>query len=409
MRWFLFIGASLVTLPALAADFPDPLVLQDGTKTTTKDAWNEKAKPELKELFQKHMYGRYPDVRTKISAKVLHEDNKAFGGIGTLREVELSLGIKDCPPISLLMAIPNDQPKRGVPVFVGMNFSGNHAIVDDPKVRIPLNWTYPNDPGVKNNRATAEGRGKGAKVWPLTQIVKAGYAVVTFHNADVDPDTKEERGGMRPFITPFTDGKTPNDFPATVMCWAWGIHRVIDYVVTQPEFDAKRIAAVGHSRLGKTVLLAAAFDERIALAIPHQAGCGGTAPSRQNDPKAESVKRITTSFPHWFSASFAEYADDTTKLPFDQHTLLALVAPRPVLYSNATEDQWANPKGQFDMLKQATPVYKLLGVDGMMETEFPANGKLIDNRLGYWIRTGKHEMNADDWGVFIKFADKWMK
>lgn len=403
------LGALLMASPLIAADFPDPLVMSDGSKVATKDDWNEKRKPELKELFQKHMYGRYPGVRTKISAKVLHEDEKAFGGIGTLREVELSVGIKDCPPMHLLMAFPNERPKAGLPVFVGMNFSGNHTLTADDKIRIPTAWMYDNGPGVKKNRATEEGRGKAAKVWPLEQIVKAGYGVVTFYSGDVDPDTKDSRGGMRPFITPIPKGPVPDDFPSTIMCWAWGIHRAVDYVVTQPEFNAKRIAAVGHSRLGKTVLVATAFDDRIAVAFPHQAGCGGTAPSRQSNPKAESVKRINTSFPHWFSGSFKDFNDDTAKLPFDQHSLLALCAPRAVLYSNATEDQWANPTGQFEMMKLATPVYKLHGAEGIGATEFPEVGHVLDSRLGYWIREGKHEMNAEDWKVFAGFADKWMK
>lgn len=403
------LGALLVTSPLFAADFPDPLEMANGTKVATKEDWTEKRKPELKELFQKHMYGRYPEVRSKISAKILYEDEKAFGGLGTLREVELSVGIKDCPPMYLLMAFPNERPKAGSPVFVGMNFSGNHTLTYDDKIRIPTVWMYDNGPGVKKNRATEEGRGKAAKVWPLEQIVKAGYGVVTFYSGDIEPDMKDDREGMRPAVLPNPPGGLPPDFTSRVMLWAWGIHRAVDYVVTQPEFNAKRIAAVGHSRLGKTVLLATAFDDRIAVAFPHQAGCGGTAPSRHNDSKAEGVKRINTSFPNWFSGSFKNYNDDPSKLPFDQHSLLALCAPRPVLYSNATEDQWANPTGQFEMMKLATPVYKLLGVDGLGATEIPATGKLLDSRLGYWIRVGKHEMNAEDWKVFTTYADKWMK
>ena len=402
-------GALLVTSPLLAADFPDPLAMSDGSKVASKEDWLDKRKPELKELFQKHMYGRYPEVRAKISAKVLHEDEKAFGGAGTLREVELSVGIKDCPPMYLLMAFPNERPKAGSPLFLGMNFSGNHTLTADDKIRIPTAWMYDNGPGVKKNRATEEGLGKAAKVWPLEQIVKAGYGVVTFYSGDVEPDIKDERTGMRPLVLPYSEGEQASDFTSRVMLWAWGIHRAVDYAVTQPEFNAKRIAAVGHSRLGKTVLLATAFDDRIAVAFPHQAGCGGTAPSRHSDAKAESVKRINTSFPHWFSGSFKAFNEDPSKIPFDQHSLLALCAPRPVLYSNATDDQWANPTGQFEMMKLATPVYKLLGVEGLGATEFPAAGKVLDSRLGYWIRGGKHEMNAEDWKVFVLFADKWMK
>jgi hypothetical protein len=152
--------------------------------------------------------------------------------------------------------------------------------------------------------------------------------------------------------------------------------------------------------------LAAAFDERIALAVPHQAGCGGTAPSRTTNPKAETVKRINTSFPHWFNGAFKEFNDQVDRLPFDQHCLAALVAPRPLLYTNAVEDQWANPEGQFQMLRAADPVYRLLGAGGLEAKEMPEPGKLIDSRLGYFIRPGKHSMTREDWKVYLDFADK---
>lgn len=414
MRTFVPLGVILMALPAAAADppqfhFPDPLLMTDGTKVTTKDQWEAKRKPELKELFQQQMYGRYPAVKTAVSGKVLFDDPKAFGGVGTLREIELSTGVEKCPPMYLLIAVPNERPKNGSPVFVGINFAGNHTLTTDDRVRIPTAWMPANFPGVKNNKATAAGRGQHAEKYPLEMIVKAGYAVATFYTGDVDPDNKEKREGMRNAITPFPPGELPNDFPASIMCWAWGVHRAVDYVTTQPEFDPKRVAVVGHSRLGKTALLAAAFDDRIAVAFPLQAGCGGTAPSRHADPKAETVKRINTSFPHWFCGNFKKYNDDPNKLPFDQHSLLALCAPRPVLYANATEDLWANPAGQFDMMRRASPVYELVAGEGMAADTMPETGKLVDSRLGYWIRPGKHEMNPDDWKTFLTYADKWLK
>jgi hypothetical protein len=261
---------------------------------------------------------------------------------------------------------------------------------------------------VKENKATADGRGKAKGVWPLEDIVKAGYAVVTCYNGDIQED-RVGGAGLMNYASPPPPGGLSPDHTATIMLWAWGVHRMADFAVGEKWCDAKRVAVVGHSRLGKTALLAGAFDDRIACVFPHQAGCGGTAPSRHADDKAEGVKRINTSFPHWFCENFKNYNDDPDKLPFDQHELLALCAPRPVLYSNAAEDQWANPSGQFDMLTRATPVYELLGVKGVEADAIPAEGKLLDSRLGYWIRGGKHEMNADDWKTFLAFADKWMK
>ena len=137
---------------------------------------------------------------------------------------------------------------------------------------------YPGHPGVKDNRATEEGRGKEKHVWALEQSIDRGYAVATFYNGDIDPDDKEKRAGIRPFLVESKADAASGRSTATIMAWAWGISRVVDYLVSNKDLDAKRIAVVGHSRLGKTALVAAAFDERIALAIPHQAGCGGTAP-----------------------------------------------------------------------------------------------------------------------------------
>ena len=414
------LGAALMAAPAPAIDpaklafdklpsnpdLPDPLTTFDGKKVTTKEDWFASRRPELKELFQDLMYGRYPKVTPKVSGKVVHEDKQALGGKATLREVALTVAA-GAPPVYWLIVTPN---KPGpAPVFVGLNFAGNHAVTTDPKVRIPEGWMYPNRTGVKDNKATEAGRGSQADVWPLETIVDRGYAVATAYNGDVIPDNPKVRGGLANLLIPLRPGGLAPNETSTIISWAWGIHRAIDYLTTLPEIDAKRVAVVGHSRLGKTALVAAAFDDRVALAIPHQAGCGGTAPSRRHNPKGEPVDRINTAFPHWFCPAFKQFNADTSKLPFDQHCLVAVCAPRPVLFSNATDDQWADPPGQFEVLKAATPVYKLLGVEGLAEGATPAEGTFTDSRLGYWVRPGKHEMSRADWATFLAFADKWLK
>jgi (4-O-methyl)-D-glucuronate---lignin esterase len=380
-------------------ELPDPLVMLDGTKVTTKEQWTEKRRPELKALFQHYMYGTIPPDMT-VTAKVRHEDAKAFGGKATLREVSLSA--LPAHEYRLLVVVPNGR-KSPAPCFVGPNFTGNHSLVDDPKVAVPTAWFRPNQPGVKGNQATEEGRGKNKDVWNLEQSIDRGYAVATFYYCEIDPDRGDARGEIRPLLPKLLD-------TATIACWAWAIHRAIDYLTTlQEEIDPKRIAAVGHSRLGKTALLAAAFDDRIALAIPHQAGTGGSAPSRpvgSEAKKAESVERINTSFPHWFNAAFKQFNDDPTRLPFDQNCLVALCAPRPVLFSNAQEDLWANPEGQFEVLRAADPVYRFLNAGGLDAKAVPPLGKLVDSRLGYFIRAGKHSMTKEDWVAFLDFADK---
>lgn len=415
------VGVLLMALAASAVDyppaaglpartgFPDPLTLFSGEKVKTAEVWRKERKPELKELFQRYMYGRRPEAG-KVVGVVKHEDKQAFNGKGTLREVELQIdafGKTNALQIYLLLALPN-APTGPVPTFVGPNFGGNHVYTTDPNVRISEAWMYPKTPGVKDNKATKDGRGLDTNVWPLEVIIGRGYGVATFYNGDVQPDRPNADEGFRKLM-PKAKGLEPDDATATIMSWAWGVSRCADYLTTLPDIDAKRLAVVGHSRLGKTALLAGAFDERFALVIPHQAGCGGTGPSRHTDPKAESVKRINTAFPHWFSTSFKAFNDATDKLPFDQHGLAALCAPRPVLYTNAADDLWANPSGQFEMLKLATPVYELLGVTGLEATAFPPPNKLLDSRLGYWLRPGKHAMTPDDWQAFMAYADKWLK
>jgi dienelactone hydrolase len=388
-------------------ELPNPTVMLDGSKVTTKQEWETKRRPELRELFQHYMYGKFPPRPDKVVGKVLFEDPKAFGGKGTLREVEISFGPPEWPKIYLLTATP--ACKTPAACFLGPNFQGNHCLVADERVRITQDWCYPGTPGVKNNKASAEGRGKVLDVWPFEQILGRGYAVATFYVGDVQPDRPNVREGMRATLPPSTQ-ESPADETATVMWWAWGVHRVVDYLTTNPEIDAKRLAVVGHSRLGKTTLLAGALDDRLAVVIPHQSGCGGAGPSRSKNPKAESVKRINTSFPHWFSTSFKAFNDDTSRLPFDQNCLVALCAPRPVLLTNAEEDQWANPSGQFEVLQAAVPAYELYNLPKpLVAAAMPATGVLANERLGYFIRTGKHSMTPDDWKVFMDYAEKWLR
>jgi hypothetical protein len=414
-----FLGVLAMTAGAFSIDYvppeklpsqpemPNPLVILDGTKVTTKADWEAKRRPELKELFQHYMYGKYPAKPEKVTGKVLFEDAKAFGGKGTLREVEITFGPPEWPKIYLLMAVPNG--KTPAACFVGPNFQGNHCLVADERVRITPDWCYANYPGVKNNKATAEGRGKVLDVWPFEQALDKGYAVATFYSGDIQPDRPDVLEGMRKVLGVAAGKKDPAE-TATIMWWAWGVQRAVDFLVTEKSIDPKRIAVVGHSRLGKTALLAGAFDERIALVIPHQSGCGGAGPSRSKNSKAEPVSRITKAFPHWFCGHFTAFGPDTTKLPFDQNCLVAICAPRPVLMTNAEEDQWANPDGQFDVLKAAAPAYELYEVAKPVVAEkMPATGKLASERLGYFIRTGKHSMTPDDWKVYLEFADKWLK
>lgn len=384
-----------------AAGLPDPLRFFDGRPVESAEAWREERRGELIRLFEHYMYGRAP-AAPEVHAEVVRTDSAALGGRAVLQEVTLSYGPAGTPPLEMLLIVPSDHDGP-VPVFLGLNFCGNHTVLDDPRIRLPQSWQPDFCAQGAGNRATDAQRGSQHDVWSPELVIDRGYALATCYCGDIDPDRPDFSDGVHPHFLP--NGQTalgPHDW-GTIAAWAWGISRMVDYLETRDDLDPQRMAVVGHSRLGKTTLLAAALDERIDLAIPHQAGCGGTAPSRGT--VGESVKQINDRFPHWFCDEFTQFNDCPQRLPFDQHCLVALVAPRPVLLSNALEDQWANPDGQFEMLVAASPVYALLGVDGLPADAKPELGNLALGRLGYFLRPGKHSMTPEDWQAFLAFAD----
>ena len=395
----------------LRTDAPDPLTLLDGRRVTTVEQWKNERAPELKALFQHYEYGMLP-APVKMEGTLDREDKAALGGKATLREITLALDQPAGAKIHLLLMLPNAR-QRLTAVFLGLNFHGNQALLTDPLVRIPEGLKP------KSGETLEQSRGTEVDTWALDQSIERGYAVATFWNGDVVPDDKAEAEAVLAKLRPEGHAERQADDCATIAAWAWCLQRAVDYLETVPELDARRIALVGHSRNGKTAILAGAFDDRVALIVPSQAGCGGTAPCRVSkelsEPQengrsiVETVQRINTSFPHWFCGNFKAFNQEPGRLPFDQDCLIALCAPRPVLLSCATEDRWANPPGQFAMLRAADPVYRLLSGEGIDATAMPEEGKLIATRLGYYIRPGKHSMTRGDWKVWLDYADAWMK
>ncbi len=374
-------------------ELPDPLVMFNGQRVTTREQWEAQRRPELKALFEQYMYGHRPALA--VASKVERVNKNCLGGKATRKDITIALSPSGQPRLHLLLLVPNNG-KGKAPAFLGINFCGNHALLNDPTIPLPESWVPDSCAGCTNNRATDAGRGTQVDTWAVEQSLDRGYAIGAIYVGDVEPDRPNAAEGVRAAYAELDWG--------TIAAWAWGLSCGVEYMISDPDIDAKRIAVVGHSRNGKAALLAAAFDERIALAIPLQAGCGGTAPSRGKI--GESVKQINDRFPHWFNAQFKKFNDATDRLPFDQHCLIALCAPRPVLLANAVEDQWANPQGQFEMLQAVEPVYRLLGAEGLAAKQMPETGKLVDSTLGYYIRPGKHSMTTGDWKVFLDFADK---
>ncbi len=417
----LLLPALMLTASAFALDFPAPekLPLHESLPdlaARTREQWQTQRAPELRALFEHYMYGRQPAKPGAVAGRSIADDRQALGGAATLREFDVDLGLGH--PVRLLLVTPNGKPGP-FPCFLGINFNGNHEVLDHPGIALPESWVKPHKDGTGGNKARKEDRGIETDKWNVAQIIERGYAFAGFYHGDVVPDEKELAEPVLRKIGGVKSAERGPEDTATIMAWAWGFSRMLDVLEKVKEIDAKRVATVGHSRNGKTALVAAAFDERFAMAIPSQAGCGGTAPSRvapelaklneKGRPTAETVAVITKAFPHWFAGHFAEFSGEPARLPFDQHALIAMCAPRPVLVSNATEDLWANPAGQFEMLKSADPVYKLVAGDGLGADSMPAVGKLLPSRLGYFIREGSHSMSAVDWAAWLDYAGQWLK
>ncbi len=408
---FTLTAASCLGQPAFAPfdrlpsvpDFPDPLVMANGGKVRSAEDWYASRVPELKNLFQHYMYGFPPPAPEEIRATVRRTNPAAFGGKATLRELEIRLGPEPSGVVRLLLVTPNGR-RGAAPCFVGANFDGNHTLVNDTSVALPDSWMSEKSPGVNNHRATDAGRGTRIDEWCIEKTIGRGYAVATFYRGDVEPDNPDLRDGVRYHVP--VNGSTepgPHDW-GTIGAWAWGISRAVDFLITDPSIDPNRIAVVGFSRLGKAALLAAALDNRLSMVIGHQTGCGGAAPNRST--VGESVRIINTKFPHWFCGAFKSFNDAPERLPFDQHALVALLAPRPVLLTTATEDTWGNPEGVFEMARRAGAVYEFLGVQGLKARRMPKEGQLVKSRLGFFIRPGRHSMTPVDWEAILEFADK---
>jgi hypothetical protein len=242
-----------------------------------------------------------------------------------------------------------------------------------------------------------------ASRWPAEDLIKNGFALVTAYYGDLEPDHKDGwKTGIRTTLK--EDLKIKEEEWGAIGAWAWGLSRMMDYLVTEPAINARQVALTGHSRLGKAALWAGANDTRFALIVANESGEGGAALARRNF--GETVARINQAFPWWFSPAYKKYSANPQQLPVDQHQLLALMAPRPLYVSSALEDRWADPKGEFLGAKNAEPVYQLYRKAGLGVTEMPAVEQPVGETIRYHIRNGKHDITAYDWQQHLSFARK---
>ncbi|MFT3787035.1 MAG: hypothetical protein QM770_12860 [Tepidisphaeraceae bacterium] len=403
-------------MPQTMSSIPDPLVMNDGTRVTSVEQWRAKRRPEIVTLLTREMYGVSP-APTKLATEIFDEDRNALGGKATRRQVAFYwTGDKAGPRMDLLIYLPSDA-KEPVPVIFGLNFWGNHAVTADPGVRLTTNYVEakPNgfvDPsGLQQHHATDASRGIDAKRWSIEQMLARGYGFATAYRGDIDPDLAKPADlpdGFFPGIKSlFPELQNRDDNFGTVAAWAWACSRVMDYLQTDRDVDAQRVALFGWSRLGKAAIWAAANDERFALLISSEAGAGGATLFHHN--VGENIQRLTTIFPHWYARNFAKYAGRETTMPFDQHFALALVAPRPVYVASSEGSTIFDPIGEFQGLKYAEPVWILCGKTGIPADDLPPLDQPSIGYLAYHRRTGKHDVLPFDWQHYLDFCDRHLK
>jgi hypothetical protein len=332
---------SAVDLPVIE-ELPDPFLFANGDRARSRSDW-ERRREELKEAVQRCAYGRLPPAGGSTTVEEASSERGGAAG-ATERTLRLAAGPGGAVQARLILTVPNG----GGPFPVAV--SGD------------LGW---------------------GKVKPeiAAEVARRGYALAEFDRTEIAVDANRRSGGLY-------DAFPNSDFGA-LAAWAWGFHRVVDYLLTLPEIDAGRIVATGHSRGGKAALLAGALDERIAVTAPNNSGCMGAGCTRIPH-EGETLERIVAVFPYWFSPKLEEFVGREDRLPFDQHSVKALVAPRALLSTEGMEDHWANPEGTQLTYQAAREVYEFLGAR---------------DEIGIVFRPGGHGHTLPDWRALLDFAD----
>ena len=373
---------------------PDALTTLNGQKVTKRKQWEKVRRPEILKLFQENEYGIIPDATIKTSYRIVEEGEDALGGKAVRRQVEITFSANgQSRKMLVLLYMPKGVKK--CPVFVSPNFQGNATTTTDPAV-------------IESQFSVFE-RAHQTSRWSYDRIISSGYAVATFHYYDVYYDKDDVLSEtIYPLFGINSNADLQDNTGKSIAAWAWGCSRVLDYLLTLKNIDKKRTIVLGHSRLGKAALWCGAMDKRFAMVISNDSGCSGAALSRRN--YGETVSSINNSFPWWFCNKYQSYNQDVSSLPMDQHELIALIAPRLVYVASAQEDQWADPRGEFLSLQEASKVYELYGLETLQGSAFPhVNEPLWKGNCGYHIRTGVHDVTDYDWQSYIEFANRRLR
>lgn len=382
---------------------PDPLVFNDGTPVRTAADWTKRRRAEILELFATNVYGQSPAAPRNLTYVVFDNDPNALSGKAIRKQITIYFSpFRLGPKEDVLLYIPKNAP-RPVPVFLMLSFAGNQTISNEPQIKAGMMW----NPKTREKQAAPE-ESRGRLKEEMERVLSRGYAFAAVNYADIEPDFNGGYvSGIRPLF--FKPGQTENsnDEWGAIGAWSYGLSRIVDYFEKDKDIDAKRVAIVGHSRLGKTVLWTGAVDQRIALVISSCSGEGGASLSRRD--YGERISNLTGVFPYWFAKNYKNFADKVDQLPVDMHELIALIAPRPVYITAGETDRWADPKGEFLAAVGAGPVYRLLGKEDLGTGQMPPLDQPIMKSIAFHIHTGGHAITPFDWEQFLTFADKFLK
>jgi hypothetical protein len=386
---------------------PNTLICSDASAVSSSEMWFSKRRPELLSLFEKNVYGKTPGHADSISSELVSA-KRVFNGKGLMKQVRLKVYVNNKYIVLNLLEIMPYKINKPVACFVGLNFWGNQTVLNDTSIVITDKWMLDyKTPGIINHYATSASRGIERDRWCASTIIEHGYAVITCHSADIDEDRVNYSDGAQSLF--YKEGQLSPDSGqwGTIGAWAWGLSRIYDYASTCKQYNPQKIIVTGHSRMGKAALWAAAQDTRFAAAISNNSGCGGASLSRNK--KGERIADINKTFPHWFTSAYKKYNNKEDSLPVDQHELLALIAPRPLYVTSATDDEWSGPENEFLSASLCVPVYRLLLGAKIKNLKAPIPDKPQFGIVSYHLRTGKHDITPWDWQNFLKFAENYVQ
>ncbi len=378
------------------------------TKTISQQDWEENNRPQLQEDLQMQVFGFLPDTSSTqiIDQKTIA--HTAYGGKASIEEYTLTATAifngqaSTTRPFKLVVVIPNDTTAP-VPVIMLQSFCPNHNTVRHPDVSKPAGNGFSCDGEGLMSKTMNYVFGRYIATPPMEMILEHGYALAAMYPSEFVAD-RSERGlaDLRALSEGHTDDQTRW---GAIAAWGWGFSRAIDALEQDERFAKDGFVTYGHSRYGKSALVAAAFDSRVGAVISHQSGTGGASLNKYK--KGESVREITKTFPHWFSKSYAGYAGREQDMTTDQHALLALIAPRPLFLGNARRDVWSDPNGAFRAAQAANSAYNIYGKQGLTQVKLNDFTPAAD--IAFWIRSGTHGVVKEDWPAFLEFMDTHYK